>query len=80
MNLKKDLKDIGYYLITPIPAKYHFEGVDNHRAARNLTIVAVAMQVVVITLALSGPAIGGAIYDVQTWIKTKKTDRYNKKN
>jgi hypothetical protein len=47
MNLKTELKNLGYYLITPIPAKYHFEGVDNRRAAIQLLVVSVALPAVI---------------------------------
>jgi hypothetical protein len=57
MNLKKDIKDIGYYLITPLPQKYHFEGVDNRRAGRNLTVIALTAQVAVIGWFIGGPIV-----------------------
>lgn len=57
MTIKKDLKDIGKYLITPLPAKYHFEGVDNRRAARNLLIGSLAVQAIALTAFVAGPVI-----------------------
>lgn len=57
MNLKKDIKDLGLFMITPVPAKFHFEGVDNKRAAKQLLVVAAAAQVVVISVAVFGPIV-----------------------
>jgi len=57
MNLKKDIKDIGYLLITPVPAKYHFEGVNNQRAARQLTVVSIALPLVATVIAVYAPVV-----------------------
>ena len=57
MNLKKDIKDFGLFMITPVPAKFHFEGVDNKRAARQLLVICAAAQVVVISAAVFGPVL-----------------------
>lgn len=57
MNLKKDLADMGRYLFTPLPQKYHFVGVDNKRAARNLGIAALVLQVGSVAAFLYGPKV-----------------------
>lgn len=57
MNLKKDLSDIGYLLITPNPKKFRFEGVNYERAAKQLIVGAVISQITLVTVVLFGPAI-----------------------
>lgn len=47
MNLKTELKNLGYYLITPVPQKYHFEGVNNRRAAIQLLVVSTLIPVAI---------------------------------
>lgn len=75
MNIKKDLKDIGLYLITPIPEKYHFEGVDNRRAARNLTVGSLVLQVAFVTAFFVGPTVVDKVRDLVLWDKFKKTQK-----
>lgn len=57
MNLKNDLKSIGYLLITPVPTKYHFEGVNNRRAMRQLTLASIALPLVATIIATSAPVV-----------------------
>ena len=57
MNIKQELKNFGYFMITPVPAKFHFEGVDNKRATKQFLIVAAAAQVIVLTVAVTGPIV-----------------------
>ena len=74
MSFKNELKNLGYYLITPVPAKYHFEGVDNRRSARQLLAGMIVLNVVAITAAIAGPAIEEKILDLkQRFTKDKKT-------
>jgi hypothetical protein len=61
MNLKKDLSDIGYLLITPNPKKFRFEGVNYERAAKQLIVGAVVSQITLVSVVLFGPAIVEAI-------------------
>jgi hypothetical protein len=48
MNLKTELKNLGYYLITPVPQKYHFEGVNNRRSAIQLFVLASLLPVAIV--------------------------------
>lgn len=75
MTIKKDIKDIGYYLITPLPKKYHFEGVNNRRAARNLTVIGLTLQVGVIGWFFAGPIVMDAADRLVS--KVKKTIKKN---
>lgn len=77
MNIKKDLKDLGLFLITPFPAKYHFEGVNNKRAAKQLTIAFVAANAVFITASVVGPIV---IEEIRYRKNQKKLMRELKKN
>lgn len=74
MTIKKDLADIGKYLITPFPAteKYRFPGVDYKRASRNLTVGALVLQVTLVVGVLYGPKIVDKLDDA----KRSLTRRY----
>ena len=72
MSIKSELKNIGYFLITPIPAKYHFEGVDNRRAAIQLGVGGLALQAAVFGLVVAAPVIEEAIWELKHQIKTRK--------
>jgi hypothetical protein len=72
MNVKKDLTDIGYLLITPVPKKYRFEGVNYRRAITQLTVGGFVLQVGVIAAITFGPAVIDHIRDLYLWDKFKK--------
>lgn len=57
MNIKKNLKDLALYSITPFPAKYHFEGVNNKRAATQLFVGLVIANVVFFGSAIVAPIV-----------------------
>lgn len=73
MTIKKDLADIGKYLITPFPAKetYRFAGVDYKRASRNLTVGALVLQVALVAGVLYGPKIIDLLDDAKENVKKK---------
>lgn len=75
MTLKKNLADVGYYLITPLPKKYHFEGVDNARIARNLGLYALGLQVVTVGFVFYGPV----VVESAVILKNKVKNRLKKK-
>lgn len=60
MNLKTELKNLGYYLITPLPQKYHFEGVNNRRSAIQLTVLSALVPAVI----FGGAALVAKVRDV----------------
>ena len=72
MNLKNDLKSIGYYLITPVPAKYHFEGVNNRRAALQLTVVSIALPLVATLIVTSAPIVIDCVKELKRGWNYKK--------
>jgi hypothetical protein len=72
MNVKKDLTDIGYLLITPVPKKYRFEGVNYRRATTQLIVGSFALQVAFIAAVTYGPMVVDHIRDLYLWDKFKK--------
>lgn len=71
MTIKNDLKDIGYYLITPIPEKNRFEGVNYKRAQAQLTVGALALQIGLVTAIFVGPVIIDKLGDLKETVKKK---------
>ena len=80
MNLKTELKNLGYYLITPVPQKYHFEGVNNRRAAIQLLVVATLIPVAIAGAAYVVSEIEARKASVRFWNSLEeKTKNLNKK-
>lgn len=73
MTIKKDLADIGKFMITPFPAKekYRFPGVDYKRASRNVTVGALVLQVSLVVGVLYGPKIMDKLDDIKESVKKK---------
>jgi hypothetical protein len=72
MNLKTELKNLGYYLITPLPQKYHFEGVNNRRSAIQLTVLSALAPVAIFGGAALAPVIKDRIEALKIWNDTRK--------
>ena len=71
MNLKKDLSDIGYLLITPNVKKFRFEGVNYERAAKQVIVGGLVLQFVSVGVFLYGPAIADAVNETRKKVVKK---------
>jgi len=77
MSFKTELKNLGYYLITPVPEKYHFEGVNNRRSAIQLFVVTAVLPVAIVVAAGASGVIEEKIQDLKHWNTYRKTTPKN---
>ena len=70
--MKNELRNIGLFLITPFPQKYHFEGVDNRHSAKQLAAIVGVTYVAAFGYALFGSQISEKVYDIKSKLQSKK--------
>ena len=70
--MKNELRNLGLFLITPFPQKYHFEGVNNVRASKQLLAVIGTVYVGVFGTVLFGGAIKEKAIDTKNKLQSKK--------
>jgi hypothetical protein len=79
MTIKKDLKDIGIYMITPAWSRSRHPEVNFKRAATQSTVGALILQVTLVGGVLLSPLIAEKFDDAKTHIKMK-LERFHKKH